>query len=402
MVRATLYLVLLVSSAHALVHVYELALPSVEQQIAGEYFGADEVRGKAMTGRLSNVWRLMWGFGAIGAGLLVDRFGARRLLAIYLMGCAAACALAATSSTESSLYVAMIVMGALASIYHPAGLSLISHETTADNRPQALGLHGIFGSAGISFAPLLAGVLLAASFTWRQVYWVLVVPGAVLGLIFIVHAIRHPAIESRRKQSESSAASNDEQDHVDWPSFFTLTALAAVQGFIYSALMSFLPRYLSGAAEWFGGAKGDGNFLAAAVLFAGCAGQALAGRFAKSSILERQLAWITFGNIPFLIWMALAGTWDRVPAAGLLALVHFMHQPIYNSLIAKYTPRHRRSLCYGFSFAMGLGLGSFGARFAGEFQSDRFVYGTLAAIAGIGGLICIVLCVLNRTISRHP
>jgi MFS family permease len=402
MIRATLYLELLVSLAHALVHVYELALRGVEQQIAAEYFGADQASGKAMTGRLSNMWRLMWGFGAIVAGLLVDRFGARRLLAIYLLGCAAACALAATSSTQSSLFLAMIVMGALASIYHPAGLSLISHETTADNRPLALGLHGIFGSAGISSAPLLAGMLLAASFTWRQVYWVLVLPGVILGLVFAWQAIRHPAIESRRKSSEKSepsANTTDEQDHVDWRSFFTLTAMASVQGFIYSALMSFLPRYLSGAAEWFGWAKGDGNFLAAGVLFAGCAGQALAGRFAKSSILEKQLAWITFGNIPFLIWMAFAATWDRVPAAGLLALVHFMHQPIYNSLIAKYTPRHRRSLCYGFSFAMGLGLGSFGARFAGEFQSDGFVYGTLAVVAGVGCLICIVLCLLNRSLE---
>ncbi|HUG69460.1 MAG TPA: MFS transporter [Pirellulaceae bacterium] len=396
MIRATLYLVLLVSSAHALVHVYELALPSVEQRIAAEYFGADEVSGKAMTGRLSNAWRLMWGFGAIVAGLLVDRFGARRLLAIYLLGCAAACGLAATSTTLSSLFVAMITMGALASIYHPAGLSLISHETTADNRPLALGLHGIFGSVGISSAPLLAGILLAASFTWRQIYWVFMVPGAILGLVFVWQALRYPAIESRRATPGSSTKTNDEQDHVDWRSFFTLTALALVQGFIYSALMSFLPRYLSGAAEWFGWAKGDGNFLAAGVLFAGCAGQALAGRYARSSILEKQLAWITFGNIPFLVWMAFAGTWDRVLAAGLLALVHFMHQPIYNSLIAKYTPRHRRSLCYGFSFAMGLGLGSFGARFAGEFQSDGIVYGTLAAVAGVGCVVCAVLVALNR------
>ncbi|MEX0817953.1 MAG: MFS transporter [Pirellulaceae bacterium] len=404
MVRATLTLVLLVSSAHALVHVYELALPSVEQQIAAEYFGTDETGGKAMTGRLSNAWRLMWGFGAIVAGVLVDRFGARRLLAIYLLGCAAACGLAATSSDQSSLFVAMIVMGALASIYHPAGLSLISHETTADNRALALGLHGIFGSAGISFAPLLAGVLLAASFTWRQFYWLLVIPGAMLGLVFVWQAIRHPAIESRRVRPENEPGTNtdDDQDHIDWTSYFTLTAMAAVQGFIYSALMSFLPRYLSSAAEWFGSAKGDGNFLAAGVLFAGCAGQALAGRFAKTSILERQLAWITFGNIPFLMWMAWAGTWDRVPAAGLLAVVHFMHQPIYNSLIAKYTPRHRRSLCYGFSFAMGLGLGSFGARFAGAFQSDRFIYGTLAAVAGFGCLICIVLVTLNRSRADMP
>jgi MFS family permease len=390
MSRATLSLVLLVSCAHALVHVYEVGLASVEQEIAAEYFGEDVGSGKVFTGRLSNTWRLMWGLGAVVAGLLVDLFGARRLLALYLCGCGAACALAATSTDESSLFEAMIAMGLMASIYHPAGLSLISHETTAEERPRALGLHGIFGSAGLGLTPLLVGVLLAASMSWRSIYWVLMVPAVVLGIVFLVQAFRHPRIEAT---TAATSKQSDDQDHVDWPSFFTLTLMASVQGFVYSAFISFLPRYLdstSGVVR--------GHYLAAAVLLIGCIGQELAGRFARPAFLERQLAWITFGNVPFLIWMAFATTWDRAVAAGLLALVHFMHQPIYNSLIAKYTPRRLRSLCYGFSFAMGLGLGSFGARFAGAYQSDARVYGTLAATAAFGGLICILLSVLSQ---RH-
>jgi MFS family permease len=388
MARATLGLILLISSAHALVHIYELSLPSVEQEIATEYFGNDDDAGKSFTGRLQNAWRLMWGLGAIVAGFLVDRFGARRLLAIYLLGCGASCALAANSSDETSLFIAMIVMGLLASIYHPAGLSLISHETTAENRPRALGIHGILGSVGISSAPLIAGVLLWGSFSWRQVYWVLMLPGVVLGTVFVLQALKHRTVESA---TESSNADLEDQDHIDWPSFFTLSCLASVQGFIYSALMSFLPRYLSGAPQ-----LSEGNFLAAGVLFVGCIGQYVAGRIARPAILEKQLALITFANVPFLVWMAMAIGWGRPLSAGLLALVHFMHQPIYNSLIAKYTPRRRRSLCYGFSFAMGFGVGSFGALFAGEFQSDAIVYGTLAGAAGFGGLICLVLCLLNR------
>ena len=388
MSRATLLLVLLVSCAHGLVHVYEVGLASVEQEIAVEYFGDDVGSGKAFTGRLSNTWRLMWGLGAVVAGFMVDRFGARRLLAIYLLGCGAACALAATSTNESSLFVAMVVMGLMASIYHPAGLSLISHETTAAERPRALGLHGIFGSAGLGSTPLLAGVLLAASMSWGDVYWVLMVPAFVLGLVFLVQASRHRAIESK---STATTAEREDQEHVDWPSFFTLTLMASVQGFVYSAFISFLPRYLG-----YDEGSSSGHYRAAGVLLVGCIGQELAGRFARTAILERQLAWITFGNVPFLLWMAVATTWDRAVAAGLLALVHFMHQPIYNSLIAKYTPPRRRSLCYGFSFAMGLGLGSFGARFAGAFQHDTVVYGTLAAAAALGGLICIVLSVLSN------
>ena len=120
-----LRLVLLVSCAHALVHVYELALPGVEQEIAAEFFADNVEAGKAMTGKLSNSWRLMWGLGAIVAGWLVDRFGSKKLLAAYLLGCATTCAMAAATSQKSGLFIAMIAMGAFASIYHPAGLALI-------------------------------------------------------------------------------------------------------------------------------------------------------------------------------------------------------------------------------------------------------------------------------------
>ena len=155
--RATLVLVLLVSCAHAMVHGYEMALPSVEQQIASEFYADDIPSGKRLTGLLSNSWRLLWGFGAIAAGWLVDHFGSRRLLLIYLIGCSAACGLAALASSRQELFLAMMLMGGLASIYHPAGLALISHETTTANRPRALGLHGIFGSAGIGLTPLAIG-----------------------------------------------------------------------------------------------------------------------------------------------------------------------------------------------------------------------------------------------------
>ena len=137
--------------------------------------------------------------------------------------------------------------------------------------------------------------------------------------------------------------------------------------------------------------------LAAPVLLVGCAGQYLAGRFARPRILEKQLALVTFANVPFLLWMAAASSWGRLLAAGCFALVHFMHQPIYNSLIAKYSPTSRRSLCYGFSFAMGLGLGSVGASFAGFTSSDLTMHGFLALVATVAGLLGVELWRLDRT-----
>ena len=123
--RTILKLVLLVSCAHAMAHVYELSLPAVEQDLAASYLSGDVQHGKEFTGWLSFRWRLPWGIGALLVGWFVDRLGAPRMLVIYLIGCAFMCAIVGLQVDTPLLFVTMFGMGAFASIYHPAGLTLI-------------------------------------------------------------------------------------------------------------------------------------------------------------------------------------------------------------------------------------------------------------------------------------
>ena len=197
-----------------------------------------------------------------------------------------------------------------------------------------------------------------------------------------------------------------------------------LQGFVYAAVFSFLPRYLSEAPEWSlrtevvnqvqveqsdsgddaetSGYTSTGMWWAMPVLLRGCVGQFLAGRWARPAWLEKQLVAVIVLNIPFLLWMSVADGMFRVWAAAGFALVHFMHQPIYNSLIAQYTPLARRSICYGFSFAAGLGLGSVGALFAGSSPSDRITYLTLGGTAGLAALVALELVRLNSYFVHAP
>ena len=73
-----------------------------------------------------------------------------------------------------------------------------------------------------------------------------------------------------------------------------------------------------------------------------------------------------------------------------------MHQPLYNSLIAKYTPVSRRSLCYGFSFTMGLGIGGIGPTLAGFSPNDLTTYLSLALATGIASGISLLLAFQNK------
>jgi MFS family permease len=398
--RATLRLVLLLSCCHALVHVYELSFGSVELKVAEE-FGV----GKDVTGVLASCLRLPFGLCALLAGWLADHLGAKRLLPIYLIGCSAAAGLAWYSPTLASLSVAMFTLGVFASIYHPAGVALISHQTTPENRPMALGYHGIFGSAGIAAGPFLAGLVLISGVAWRQYYLLLSVPGALLAVLLILRLSRAQEVA---RAADPQTTQVDSEDGAHWVSYFTLIFVVSLAGMVYASMMTFMPRYLNSVSEdilgglqqgllrcGFGEVElesiGVADFLTSAVLLLGVFGQFAAGRIAKPATLEPLMACAFLGAAPCVLWMGFAQGTARIWAAALFAPVFFMHQPLFNSLVAKYTPRRRRSLCYGLSFTLGFGVGSLGPVVSGRIQSDRLNFTILTALLTVAGALTLVL-----------
>jgi len=395
---STFRLVLLVSCAHALVHVYELSFGTVELLVADE-FGV----GKATCGLMASCLRLPFGCCALLAGWLADRFGAKRLLVIYLLGCSGAALLAFATPSLAGMFVAMFALGMFASIYHPSGVGLISHQTTPQSRPMALGYHGIFGSAGIAAGPLAAGVLLAAGLSWRGYYLLLGVPGMLLAGLFLLR-LRKPAEQTDCAETAAGAEQHArEEDRADWLAYFTLISLVSLAGVVYASMMTFLPRYLAGAgldpASWSprlfaalrlapgqGPNIGMANLLTSLVLVLGIIGQYAGGRLARPGNLEWLLATALLAAAPCVAWMGVAQGWARLAAAALFAPLFFMHQPVFNSLVAKYTPRRRRSLCYGLSFTVGFGVGSTGPTISGLIARQWLNYTVLASLLVVAGL----------------
>jgi predicted MFS family arabinose efflux permease len=208
----------------------------------------------------------------------------------------------------------------------------------------------------------------------------LAVPGVALGGAFVWFSRRSGA---EPRYAEAKAADSD--DAADWLSFAVLSAAAVLQGMVYAGTLSFLVRYLGEvdvASTLTIAQKVDqAAFWTSGVLLVGCIGQYAAGWAARPEKLERQLLVVTLLNVPCLLAMAAAEGYARVAAAAAFALVHFMYQPLGNSLVSKYTPRRRRSFSYGLSFTMSFGLGGFGAVLAGYLSSDFARYAAMAALS---------------------
>jgi FSR family fosmidomycin resistance protein-like MFS transporter len=200
----------------------------------------------------------------------------------------------------------------------------------------------------------------------------------------------------------------DDDGDAHWASYFTLICVVSMAGMVYASMITFMPRYLEAAGLdlidglekllarlGFQGVSlesiGVANFLTSGVLLLGILGQFTAGRIAKPTTLEPLMALAFLCAAPCMLWMGLAEGTGRIWAAAVFAPVFFMHQPLFNSLVAKYTPRRRRSLCYGLSFTLGFGVGSLGPILSGMIRSVLLSHAILATLLAVAGSLTVVL-----------
>jgi MFS family permease len=344
------------SAAHALVHLYELAFPAIALSMKDDLgWSLAEVL------RASFLMYLLFGVGALPMGLLTDRIGARRMLVACMLGSGSGALAVSMADGRGALTLALACTGLAGSIYHPAGMALLSRTR---RRGRALGLNGVFGNLGSAAAPF-AGGLLAYEFGWRAAYAVLGVAGVgagivALGLRFDAGATAHAA---------QVPAGGGGRTSLGW--FAILCAAMLLAGFSYRGFSIVLPAVFeaqtSFVAGWFerlrfeslGGLRNLAATTLASVAYAiGMLGQLVGGHLADKHDLRRMYLLFHAASLPFVIAMMFAREAALVAAACGFAFFALGMQPIENSLVARFTPSRWRSTAYGIKFGLNFGIGS--------------------------------------------
>ena len=117
---------------------------------------------------LWTVGSLLVGVMALPAGWLGDRWSAPGMLVVFFIGLGAAACLCGVSDSPREMWIGLCLLGAFAAIYHPVGVAWLVRNSL-QSRGKALGINGIFGSAGVAGAGLVAGSLIDL-FGWRTAY----------------------------------------------------------------------------------------------------------------------------------------------------------------------------------------------------------------------------------------
>lgn len=383
-------IIALTGCSHALAHMYMLifpaALPLIEQEYGLGHFAA---------GLIGNVCYFLFGFGALPAGFLADRFGSKRLIGVYLLGAGGASLLIALAGSVYMFAVALGLLGIFAGLYHPSGLSLISRHTREQGK--ALGYHGMAGNVGLALAPFLAAGA-AATLGWKATYALFALPGFATGLLLLLWKIDEDA-------PMTTAAVSDTETRLSSVPIVTLLLIyliAALNGFCYRGALTFLPMHLAEQVQRdFLGLSyvAKGGAITTAALIVGVAGQFLGGHLSELMKRESLMAALVGCSVPFLFLMGLVYNAPLIAMTILFAFFHFSAQPVSNGLVADYTMVRRRSLGYGISFSLAFGLGSFASGFSG-YVAENFglgrVFTVLGFIAAATFLATLVLVRLRR------
>ncbi len=365
--------------SHLLVHSVMLVLPAI-LLVLRDQFNV----GLATLGVIATASQFMFGLGALPAGILEKKLGGRTLLLIYQVGVVVSILIIILSQTLWTLTGGLMLLGLSSSIYHPAGLTLISRRVKAISKGMAF--HGIMGSIGLALGPII-GASLTVLNGWRLPYFVL---GIIMLLLILSTTIFIP---SRKREPETA-------DHIQ-PEETNRSALSLYYGMIvmiglaFAGFTTFMPAHFALETRNIFASLSDtirGGLFTTLVLLSGIIGQMLGGALGDKYSKPKILLWVILLNIPLLALMGYTTGIPLVIFGILLGVTHFIWQPVGNALIAQISHSKHRGLSYGISFFLSFGVGSFAAGIGGliaENYGINFVFPVMALFF-IPGLILVV------------
>ena len=146
---------LLLNLAHAIDHLMLLVFATAVAAIAHDFgVGRWEDLMPYTTGAF-----LMFGIGSFPSGRLGDLWGRRAMMLVFFFGMGASALLIALTRNVWQLALALGLMGAFASIYHPVGIPMLLRH--ARKPGITIGINGMAGNLGIAAAAYARGTMSA-------------------------------------------------------------------------------------------------------------------------------------------------------------------------------------------------------------------------------------------------
>ena len=362
---------ILLNLAHALDHLFLLIFAAAVGAIAKDFGLA---RWEDMMPYTTGAF-VLFGLGSVPSGRLGDLWGRRHMMLVFFFGMGLSALAVACTRTPVEMAIALVVMGAFSSIYHPVGIPMLVQSAA---RPGwTIGVNGLAGNLGIATAALSTGFLVE-HFGWRVAF---VVPAVVcmgLGLLFAWKAPAESATPAR-----SRAASVQMPKSLVLRTFLVMVITATTTSLLFNFTTNGNAQLLADRLQGLVSDPSTLGMLLAGVYAIGSLAQLVVGR-----LLDRVAVKPLFVGILILQCLAFAvasqtSGWQWYLAAiGYMVMV-FAAIPFSDAMVVRYIDDSMRSRVSGTRIAISFGISSMAV----------YLLGPLVKAAGFDTLMTLMACI---------
>lgn len=202
----------LVSAGHFMSHFYSMSIPPLMP------FLHDDLNiSYTLIGLILSAKSMTSGLLQLPAGMMVDRHGAKVILSVGLLMCAAGMALLGIADSWAMLILAVVVMAMGNCVFHPADYSILSGSMDDRYMGRSFSIHTFAGHLGNAVAPAVL-LTIAVYWSWRASLLLSAAVGVLIffGLASQWRQMRDEAAPTKPKKKKASGDAAADESQSTW------------------------------------------------------------------------------------------------------------------------------------------------------------------------------------------
>jgi len=363
---------ILLNLAHALDHLFLLIFAAAVGAIAKDFGLA---RWEDMMPYTTGAF-VLFGLGSVPSGRLGDLWGRRHMMLVFFFGMGLSALAVACTRTPVEMALALVVLGAFSSIYHPVGIPMLVQSAA---RPGwTIGVNGLAGNLGIATAALSTGFLVE-HFGWRVAFVVPAVLCMGLGLLFAWQAPAQAATPARSR----AAVSVQMPKTLVLRTFLVMVITATTTSLLFNFTTNGNAQLLADRLQGLVSDPSTLGILLAAVYAIGSLAQLVVGRLLdRVAVKPLFVAILLLQCLAFAVASQTSGWHWYVAAIGYMVMV-FAAIPFSDAMVVRYIDDSMRSRVSGTRIAISFGISSMAV----------YLLGPLVKAAGFDTLMTLMACI---------